>query len=375
MSNDIQDSEILKVKEGLLVLGEAIETIASRELPMPEINDRSLSGNKIHGGRITQFQSVGIKDDSTRLVVLVNDNGLLTDYIDVDTIVGNTKVSGNLDVDGEITARKLHVDEISADVRQERTSPLEFVANEEDSIYGKGLLWTGEGYTRQLIMQGNPDRIFSSETIDVHRDKHFSVGGIEVLNQTTLGSTVRESSLTSVGTLHDLKTQGDMVFDEFIYWNSDQMRMGFGTDQPNGLLSIVADSAEFIVEPEGDSVKIGTWTTSDLEFVTDDTVRLTIGSSGAIVFGVKGADNAKVNINGKLGVGVNNVDDVSIATAGPVRFQGKKQEVGNSAPTTGVYKVGDIVWNDNPRPTSYIGWVCIREGTPGEWKPFGQIGS
>jgi len=375
MSNDIQDSEILKVKEGLLVLGEAIETIASRELPMPEIKDRSLSGNKIHGGRITQFQSVGIKDDSTRLVVLVNDNGLLTDYIDVDTIVGNTKVSGNLDVDGEITARKLHVDEISADVRQERTSPLEFVANEEDSIYGKGLLWTGEGYTRQLIMQGNPDRIFSSETIDVHRDKHFSVGGIEVLNQTTLGSTVRESSLTSVGTLHDLKTQGDMVFDEFIYWNSDQMRMGFGTDQPNGLLSIVADSAEFIVEPEGDSVKIGTWTTSDLEFVTDDTVRLTIGSSGAIVFGVKGADNAKVNINGKLGVGVNNVDDVSIATAGPVRFQGKKQEVGNSAPTTGVYKVGDIVWNDNPRPTSYIGWVCIREGTPGEWKPFGQIGS
>lgn len=375
MSNDIHDSEILKVKEGLVVLGEAIETIANRELPMPEIRDRSLSGNKIHGGRITQFQSVGIRDDSTRLVVLVNDDGLLTDYIDVDTLLGDTKVSGNLNVDGEITARKLHVDELSADVRQERTSPLEFVASEEDSIYGKGLLWTGEGYTRQLIMQGNPDRIFSSETIDVHRDKHFSVGGVEVLNQSTLGSTVRESSLQTLGTVRNLKTQGDLVFDEYIFWNSDQMRMGFGTDQPNGLLSLVADSAEFIVEPEGDSVKVGTWTTSDLEFITDDTVRLSIAANGNVVFGVKGANNAKVSINGKLGIGVNNVEDVSIATAGPVRFQGKKQEIGSGAPTSGVYKEGDIVWNDTPRPTSYIGWVCVREGTPGEWKPFGQIGS
>ena len=34
-----------------------------------------------------------------------------------------------------------------------------------------------------------------------------------------------------------------------------------------------------------------------------------------------------------------------------------------------------IVWNDDPKPTSYVGWVCVREGTPGEWKAFGQISS
>ena len=59
-TNDINDSEILAVKNGLLQLGEAIETIANRELPAPEILNRSLSGDKIHGGKISAFSSLGM---------------------------------------------------------------------------------------------------------------------------------------------------------------------------------------------------------------------------------------------------------------------------------------------------------------------------
>jgi hypothetical protein len=54
-------------------------------------------------------------------------------------------------------------------------------------------------------------------------------------------------------------------------------------------------------------------------------------------------------------------------------MQGKKFEVGTSTPTSGSYALGDVVWNSSPKPTGYVGWICIREGTPGEWKPFGQI--
>ena len=50
-------------------------------------------------------------------------------------------------------------------------------------------------------------------------------------------------------------------------------------------------------------------------------------------------------------------------------------QVGSGTPTEGSYRVGDIVWNTAPRPTGYVGWICVREGTPGEWKPFGQIAS
>ena len=77
-----------------------------------------------------------------------------------------------------------------------------------------------------------------------------------------------------------------------------------------------------------------------------------------------------------MGVGVSNIDsDVSLSTSGDIKFDGRKMENGAAAPTAGVYTVGDIVWNTNPTPTGYVGWVCTRDGTPGLWKAFGVISS
>ena len=57
-TKDINDSEILAVKNGLLQLGEAIDTIANRELPTPVFNKNSLSGDVVHGGKISDFSSL-----------------------------------------------------------------------------------------------------------------------------------------------------------------------------------------------------------------------------------------------------------------------------------------------------------------------------
>lgn len=46
-----------------------------------------------------------------------------------------------------------------------------------------------------------------------------------------------------------------------------------------------------------------------------------------------------------------------------------------SAPGSGTFKVGDIVWNSNPSSGGVIGWVCTAGGTPGTWKSFGNISS
>ena len=81
-------------------------------------------------------------------------------------------------------------------------------------------------------------------------------------------------------------------------------------------------------------------------------------------------------IKGNLGIGVSNVpDDLSLETERPVKFQGKKFEVGNKIPTIGLYNKGDIVWDDDPKPNGILGWICIRTGTLGEWRPFGTIGA
>ena len=45
----------------------------------------------------------------------------------------------------------------------------------------------------------------------------------------------------------------------------------------------------------------------------------------------------------------------------------------SASPTTGTWKLGDIVYNSAPAAGGYIGWVCTTAGTSGTWKTFGAI--
>ncbi|WP_321423214.1 hypothetical protein [uncultured Methanobacterium sp.] len=42
-------------------------------------------------------------------------------------------------------------------------------------------------------------------------------------------------------------------------------------------------------------------------------------------------------------------------------------------PTLGTWNKGDICYNNNPSPGSYVGWICVTAGSPGTWKGFGII--
>tara|TARA_E500000178_G_scaffold345944_1_gene396733 strand:- start:532 stop:918 length:387 start_codon:yes stop_codon:yes gene_type:complete len=85
-------------------------------------------------------------------------------------------------------------------------------------------------------------------------------------------------------------------------------------------------------------------------------------------------ENGIVKVH-SLAIGVNTLsENVNLETLGAVKFQGKKFEVGNQIPTIGFYNKGDIVWTDNPQSNGNVGWICIRTGTPGEWRTFGNIG-
>lgn len=46
---------------------------------------------------------------------------------------------------------------------------------------------------------------------------------------------------------------------------------------------------------------------------------------------------------------------------------------GASAPASGTYKIGDIVWHSAPAHSGNIGWVCTVSGSPGTWFAFGAI--
>jgi hypothetical protein len=374
-NSDIPNNDLLVIKNGLNQLNQVIETIANRESVAPSVegmaND-SISGDLVHGGTISAFKSVGIYDQASKVSVIVKDDRLVVDYVDAVELKGDIKVEKDLNVGGTITAQRIDAVEINAEVRHERTSPLEFKCSESDTMYGKGLMWTGNGHTRQLVMQANPDRLWTSESLDLHTDQHYMIANTSVLSSDTLGPGVMHSSLTSVGTLRNLRPEGNMNIDQFIFYDGDGMRLGVGIDAPNGQLSVASNEAEYIIDPGYDSIKAGTYTTHDLELITDDITRIKLKSTNKIEVG---SDTETVTtFKGKVGIGINN-PDTALSVASPIKVQGKKIEFGEQVPDNGIYNRGDLIFNTQPSPTGYVGWVCIREGTPGEWKPFGAIGA
>lgn len=358
------------IRKSLESLADSIEKIQNQPAPKPKTLDRELSGNKINGGVITNFSSVGIKDEAGTAVLVVKNDGIHVNTVYASEIANSVSVMGNLSVFGEVTAEKLHVNEITSDVRNERTSPLEF-KGENIAAYGQGLIWTGGNYTKQLILRDKPDRLWSSESIDLHRDNSYFINGISVLDTTTLGNTVTNSNLKTVGKLKELEVAGNIIVDNFLKYNASTEQLSIGSEDPHGMFSLESLDHQFIIDPTQDkNWKLGTWTTSGLDIITDNTVRISVTNTGKIKI------RSATTFESKVGIGVTNfLQDVDLTVAGAVRFQDKKHEVASEIPSAGDYVKGDIAWNSAPQPTGHIGWVCIRSGSPGLWKPFGQISS
>ena len=352
-------TQIDNIRQGLARLATTVETIANAkaaELPPATVN--SISGNAIHGGKITLLRSTGVKDNATRTSLLVEDDLITVGNIDTDNLIGDIDVSGNLNIQGKLTAGNLHVEELSS--TQKVTQNIDFIA-QGGSLEMMGMQWRKEGEaTKQIVWRG--DRFYVSNTIDLHRNAVIEIDNIPVLSADKLGVTIKHSELEHVGTLNNLRTSGDLNIDDFVTWDSGTMRFGIGVEAANAQFSVASNEAEFVVDPEFDHVRVGAYTTSKMSLLTDNKERIVIKEQGGVE--VKGALGIKVQYPG---------DDVDLQVAGAIRFQDKKMAVANEIPLGGNHNQGDMIYNNNPQAGGYLGWVCIEGGTPGKWKRFGKI--
>ena len=283
-----------------------------------------------------EFGIGSLKNKTASLGTFTNDSvEIFTDSIPRITISTN----------GEI---KIHGKLIVEDLVTERTPWMVFKETKDVSNYGKGIIWSPlAGISKQLCLQAAPERIYSTEIFDLAKDKFFSIQNIPVLSFTTLGQTVTESSLTSLGILKELQVNGNAAIAKTLST----------TELDVGRMKI---SHNLITVNEQFSI------------VKDDSVDFVIGSN--ITIGNASNTARSVTVYGNLAVGVTTPDPtVSFTVNGPVSFDNKKFVVGSGIPTSGQYSKGDIVWNDDPKATDYIGWVCITPGSPGSWLPFGAI--
>ncbi len=348
----------------LAALGDELKGIASANAPDPKeiarkLPFRSLTGDHINGGKIHNFSSSGITDTAAKTQLTVDNDGVHVKTLTVENLE-------NLTVSGVLKTKVLEVDEIKADIKFEKNSPIVFSG---DSLDGKGLLWAGSGYTKQLIFASNPDRIFTSENFDLAKGKAISINSIKVLDEKELGPTIVKSSLREVGRLKGLIVDGSVVIDQYIVYNTSTNRLGLGIEDPNAAFSVAEDGVEVVIgSTHGVKGFVGTHASHDLEIVTDNTARIVVGAGGDVSI------TSKLNVQGILSVNVKNPDPRSaLHVNGAIKFNNTLHLSDTAAPTAGTFNRGDIVWNSDPQPGKFVGWVCTREGSPGLWSGFGRL--
>jgi hypothetical protein len=306
---------------------------------------------------------VGINLDSPRLALGVKENNveIAVGSSKSDTATIGTVSSSHLDIVTDNTPRitifrtgevRIH-GRLSADeIHTEKSTLLIFKEQDGGTNYGKGLLWASSSNkttNKQFILHGNPDRLYSTESLDLREDRSYMVGGETVLGKNVLGRTVTESSLTKLGLLSELQVAGDAAIARKL--STSQLEIG-----------------RFVLKENVLEVK------QNFEIKKSDIIELSINEN--ITIGNSSDLERSVSIFGNTVIGLSAPQPgVSLTVEGAISFSRKKFEVGSGAPTSGYYNKGDIVWNDDPKATDYIGWVCVTPGNPGGWLSFGIISS
>jgi hypothetical protein len=213
------------IDQALAVLADALKGIElnssvdykdiARKLPL-----RSLTGDHINGGKIQNFASAGIADTATKTQVTVSDTGVHVKSLTVDHLE-------NLTVNGILKTKILEVDELRADIKFEKDIPIVFSGK---NLEGKGLLWSGQGNTKQFIFAANPDRFFVSENVDFAKGKSITVNNIKLIDETELGPTVTKSNLREVGRLKGLIVDGSATIGQYVTFNNQTNRFGIGIE-------------------------------------------------------------------------------------------------------------------------------------------------
>ena len=242
-------------------------------------------------------------------------------------------------------------------------------------IEGKGVIWSGQGYTKQLVYYSNPGRFFISENIDLARGKTISIDNIKLIDEKELGPTITKSNLREVGHLKGLIIDGGLSVSQFLVFDANTNRLGLGTDTPNSAVSIVDNDVEIVIgSPDTTRAFIGTFSGHSFDIGTNNTARISMLPDGNIIIGNTNSGYHKVSIMGLVGINTQTPDQRSaLHVNGALKFNDKLHFSADQAPLMNSYTKGDICWNNNPQAGKHVGWICVQSGNPGIWNGFGRI--
>ena len=158
--------------------------------------------------RITdKFETIGtgvsISNGGTTTATIAGPETLIIDPAAVGDNTGTVRIKGDFIVDGTTTT----VNSTTVDIA-DKVIGIATTCNTDLLTDGAGI---GIGSDKTFLYEfnsGTNPSLKSSENLNVSAGKGYQINQVEVLNATTLGSSVVNSSLTSVGTLNGLNVTG-----------------------------------------------------------------------------------------------------------------------------------------------------------------------
>jgi hypothetical protein len=319
--NDVDINQVVRE----LVAEEVVRRIKRMDFPVHSIpanainpENFTLTGNNIVGGIIRQFSSAGIEDKSTSVQMTLIDEGVVIENkviaLGLD-IHGTTILRGDVVIEGEVPERsKFYTSIVNNAVKGVKESM-------DSAFFGD--------YSSVIFEK------IRQEGLDLNK---ITLNGTEVIVGNKLNYGITDSTLTRVGLVKDLQTQGETYLSEQLYVGKN--KVGIGTIDPGNSLTVWDQEVELgFGKRLKDTGWMGTPRNQDL------------------IISANNKDNLVLTANGQVKVNKITVNKVTI-TSYP------------STPSDDQPK-GTVAFNENPAIGQPIGWVSLGNGV---WSKFGIVG-
>jgi len=211
-----------------------------------------LSASQIDGGKIPQFNSTGITDESTKTQLVVTDEGIITTnnvsaenlFIADNTFVKNISVDGDLIINGKILPSQSLSDYVNS-----------IASSVSSNIMNKG-------------------------DIDIS-GRNVVYGDRLILNNDTLGPQIINSNIRRVGNLLELSVEGQAIIHETLVVTN--RKVGINTESASGVLSVWDEDAEFtLVKHSPKTMFAGSTRITDVVLGSNNAEQLKLKSDGMI---------------------------------------------------------------------------------------------
>ena len=254
----------------------------------------------------TQFETVGIKDQSTTCQLTVMDDT---------TVVENQLTTRDLDVVGTTTIKDLIV---KGSINTDNRSWNEL----KDHVSELTLKKITDDWKKQLVAQAMEQ--IKNAGIDF---ENVTVGGQQLISGSSLSSHITESNLQRIGNLQNLRVLGEASFYKNTL-NVVNKRIGINTETPEMALSVWDEEVSVVIgKNKAKQAYIGT--------NRDNSVAIGVNRVPQIELEVDGLTTIK-----KLRVGLHRIShDVMVPGYSGTR--------------------GDIVFNSSPGSDNVFAWVCL----------------